>query len=115
MAAVVVRQREVGRIDTSHVPGQVDHAVGAAERMRTLLPEFRFERRQESIEEVQEQAVGPFDQLALGIAHQGTEDNGRRAVGDRRGVDPLQRFRRLFHRADKRQGDRPEGDAFELA
>src|SRR2546422_62067 len=112
--AVIVRHREVDRLDAVLVLFLVHRAVRAADRMARLPPETRLERIDERLEEIEEQRVGAAHDLPQILVDQGGEHD-RLAIGaSRLRLDARQAFLGSLRAVDERQGDLVEIDAFEL-
>ena len=112
--AVVVREREVDRLDAVLVLLVVGDAVRPPDGVRGTRTELGLERVQESFEKVEHQRVGPAEGGANVVVDQRAEDDRPRAgAGFRRG-DPVHAVACLFDRIDERLDDLLEVDALEL-
>jgi hypothetical protein len=112
--AVVVREREVHRLDAPRVRRVVGEAVSTAARMRRRALELPLERTDEGIEEIQQQPVAAAHDLAHLVVHEGTEDERPYALHFRDQVDPAHGVVRLVRCRDKWHSHMPEFHAVEL-
>ena len=113
-SAVIVRHREVDRLDALLVLLLVHRAVRAADRMARLHPQTRLERIDERLEEVEEERLGAAHDLPHILVDQGGKDDRLAVAAGRLRLDARQAFLGSLRAVDERQGDLVEVDAFEL-
>src|SRR6202035_5615413 len=111
--AVVVRQCEVGRVDTCRVGGQVRHAVRASGAMARAGVEFALQGTYEGTEKIEEQAIRTEYDIAQLILHQGAENDGAQALLDSGPVDTVDRLVRLVNARHTWQSHRPQIEPLE--
>src|SRR5258708_4266510 len=112
--AVVVRQCEVGRVDTCRVGGQVRHAMRAAGAMARAGVEFALQGTHEGAEKIEEQAIRTEYDIAQLMLQQGAENDGAQARLDGGPVDTLDRLVRLVNARHKWQSHGPKFEPLEL-